>query len=274
MTCDVKLLVLSDLHLECSDLQLPALLDFDIALLAGDIANPGSRVVQWVQDSAVLRRARAVVWVAGNHEYFDSTLQAEAARMKALAAACLRPRLHLLDGGEVVIDGVRFLGCTLWTDFALRIDADGGCVSDVERGMAAAGRRMVDYRAIELDDAGVPRKLRPHDAAAMHREQRAWLKQSMAEPFAGRTVVITHHGPHRRSLAARFAGDWISTAFISELPEAFFRVPALWVHGHTHASFDYRLGGCRVVCNPRGYTRAGSSAENQAFNPSCVVELD
>ena len=276
----MKLLVLSDLHLECGDLQLPASLDFDIALLAGDIGNPPSRVLRWLQDSPLLRGARAVVWVPGNHEYFDSTLHVQAARMKALAAACRQPSVHLLDGDGVVIDGVRFLGCILWTDFALRIDTAQGSVCDVERGMAAARRGMVDYRAIDVADgvAGVDtvqalRKLRPQDSAAMHRSQRAWLEQALAAPFAGRTVVLTHHGPHRESLAARFAADWVSTAFINELPEAFFRVPSLWVHGHTHTSFDYRLGACRVVCNPRGYSRAGSPPENQAFDPGCIVEL-
>ena len=26
----------------------------------------------------------------------------------------------------------------------------------------------------------------------------------------------------------------------------------LWIHGHTHDSFDYVVNGTRVVCNPRG----------------------
>jgi hypothetical protein len=87
-------------------------------------------------------------------------------------------------------------------------------------------------------------------------------------------VVLTHHGPHRLSLAPRFADHWVSTAFINELPAAFFDVPVLWVHGHTHTSFDYRIGGCRVLCNPRGYARSGAgAAENPRFDARCVVTL-
>ncbi|WP_436316973.1 hypothetical protein [Variovorax sp. LjRoot84] len=63
----------------------------------------------------------------------------------------------------------------------------------------------------------------------------------------------THHPPHHGSLAQHYAEDWVSGAFVIELPEAFFDVPVLWVHGHTHQSFDYRVGSCRVLCNPRGY---------------------
>ena len=87
-------------------------------------------------------------------------------------------------------------------------------------------------------------------------------------------MVLTHHGPHRRSLAPRFAADWVSTAYLSELPQAFFEVPVLWLHGHTHSSHDYRIGACRVVCNPRGYqTAAMSRPENVAFRPDFVVTL-
>jgi predicted phosphodiesterase len=274
----MKLLVLSDLHLEFCALELPSQLQFDVALLAGDIVCPGRRAFDWVSASPVLQRAAAVLLVPGNHEYYDSTLQDEAARMHEAAARSRQPPVFVLDGDSRVIDGVRFIGCTLWTDFELRIDTADGAVVDRERGMAEALRAMVDYRAIDVrsDVAAAERwrKLGPHDTLRLHREQRAWLEQALAAPFDGPTVVITHHGPHRDSLATRFADDWVSTAFISELPAHFFEVPSLWVHGHTHTSFDYRVGNCRVLCNPRGYQLRGMTMpENPRFDPGLVVEL-
>jgi hypothetical protein len=269
----MKLLVLSDLHLEFSDFEVPADADFDVALLAGDIVSPGSKAADWVRRSSALRRARAVLHVAGNHEFYDTTLQDELARL------CARhddagPPLHFLHCDQRVIDGVRFLGCTLWTDFALRIDTDEGPCSDVNRGMQASRGAMVDYRTIDFREAARWRKLTPEDTAVLHRQQRAWLEAALVEPFDGPTVVITHHGPHRASLAPRFAGDWVSSAFINELPAHFFNVPVLWVHGHTHTSFDYRVGNCRVLCNPRGYQAAGRAwPENRAFDPGCVVSV-
>ena len=270
MLAAVKLLLLSDLHLELSDLRLAPGLDFDVALLAGDIVNPGRRLGAWVAASPRLRRARAVVAVCGNHEYFDAVLQHEAAAMQALQA----PPLHLLDGAQVVIDGVRFLGCTLWTDFELPIDTPQGPLSDPARGMAAAQRAMADYRAIGWRDGAALRTLTPQDTLQLHRQQRAWLQQRLAEPFDGPTVVLTHHGPRRGSLAPRFAADWVSTAYLSALPDSFFEVPVLWLHGHTHSSHDYRAGRCRIVCNPRGYqTAAMAQPENAAFRPDLVVTL-
>lgn len=273
----MKLLLLSDLHLELRELSLPATLDFDVAVLAGDIHWPGACLHEWLARTPAMQRARAVVVVNGNHEYFERELQQEGRELQRAAQAAASPPVHRLDCGELRLDGLRFLGCTLWTDFELRIDTPDGPCSDRDRGMAAAARLMADYRAIAWSHApgAPPRPLTPHDTLRLHRQQRQWLQHRLAEPFSGTTVVVTHHGPHRRSLAPRFAGDWVSTAYLSELPDSFFEVPALWVHGHTHSSHDYRVGHCRVVCNPRGYqTDAMPLPENAAFDPSKVLQLD
>jgi predicted phosphodiesterase len=276
----MKLLVLSDLHLECAELTLPDCAEIDVAILAGDIVNPGSDLAAWVRATPALHRARAIVAVSGNHEHYDRVLQHEAAAMQVAARALHSPPLHLLDCDQVVIDGVRFLGCTLWTDFELPIDTPEGPRSDPQRGIAVASRRMADYRAIAWLDAparegSVPRRLTPHDTLRLHRAQRAWLEAALAEPFDGTTVVVTHHGPHRGSLAPRYAADWVSTAYLSELPRHFFEVPALWVHGHTHTSHDYRVGACRVLCNPRGYAApGGATPENAAFDAARVLWLE
>lgn len=272
----MKLLLLSDLHLECAPLALPADLDFDVAVLAGDICSPGHAVPDWVRQQPALRHAQAVVWVPGNHEYYDQHLPTQAARMQAAADRAGAPPLLLLDCASRVIAGVRFVGCTLWTDFELRIDTADGPRSDRAAGLGAAQRVVADYRVIDIDDpaTGQRRRLRPPDTLALHEEQRAWLAQTLAEPFDGATVVVTHHGPHRQSLAPRFAGDWVSAAYISELPDSFFTVPTLWMHGHTHTSFDYRVEDCRVLCNPRGYQqRRSGGPENPAFDAALVVDL-
>jgi 3',5'-cyclic AMP phosphodiesterase CpdA len=308
----MKLLVLSDLHLEFADMVVPANAAFDMAVLAGDIVCPGSKAMAWARRPSTLQRAKAVLLVPGNHEYYDRVMPDELTAMRRAAEQAVTPPVHLLDCDSVVIDGVRFLGCSLWTDFELRIDTADGLASDVNKGMAAARKSMVDYRTISVlaaapvAGASTVRKLRPErspyamgqrrpedepptlrnfigasvrrltpeDTLALHRTQRAWLQRALAEPFDGPTVVVTHHGPHRASLAPRFAADWVSTAFISELPPSFFDVPVLWIHGHTHASFDYRVGRCRVLCNPRGYQIGRMVVpENPHFDPALVVDV-
>lgn len=272
----MRILILSDLHLEFEPFEPSPGLEFDIVILAGDIHSPGRRAVEWAEARFA---GKPVIYVPGNHEYYDSRM--DLAQLDARAAATDGP-VHLLDGGEVVIDGVRFLGCTLWTDFELTIETPEGHRRDPELAMKRATNLLNDYTLIRAaDELAEPetwrsrqgRKLRAEDTLAIHQIQRAWLRERLAEPFSGPTVVVTHHPPHRGSLAPRYAKDWVSGAFVNELPESFFNVPVLWVHGHTHQSFDYRVRGCRVVCNPRGYVNWSGRTENQAFDPGLVVQV-
>lgn len=112
------------------------------------------------------------------------------------------------------------------------------------------------------------------DTLQIHRRHRSWLRRKLTEPFDGPTVVVTHHAPHRKSLASRYAEDWSSGGFVNEMRPEFFKVPVLWVHGHTHGSFDYEVDDCREISNPRGYLNWHGEFENKVFNPGLVVEVD
>jgi Icc-related predicted phosphoesterase len=273
----MKVLVLSDLHLEFAPFEPVPDLDFDVVILAGDIHSPAKRAVQWAADRF---RDKPVVYLLGNHEYYDGRLDKTLAEARREAEGT---NVHLLDGDELVIDGVRFLGATLWTDFALAIETPEGPISDVARAMKMATNLLNDYALIRtMDESAEPdtwrdkqgRKLQAADTLRIHQAQRAWLQERLSEPFAGSTVVVTHHAPHRGSLAQRYADDWSSGAFVTELPDTFFDVPVLRVHGHTHQQFDYRVRSCRVVSNPRGYVNWSGRIENKEFDPSLIIDLE
>ena len=148
-------------------------------------------------------RARAIVAVSGNHEYYDRVLQHETAAMHAAARALQSPPLHLLDCGQVVIDGVRFLGCTLWTDFALRIDTPEGPRSDPRarhrRGRPRHGRlphhrlarRGGGARRDRAAQAHALRHAAPASHAARLARQPRWPNPSMAAPSWSRTTART-----------------------------------------------------------------------------------
>jgi len=140
--------------------------------------------------------------------------------------------------------------------------------------MKKAAFYLADYVAIDFGDtAADARQLAPSDTLALHNAERAWLAARLSAPFAGVTVVVTHHAPCSGSVASMWASDWLTPAFVSELPDAFFDVPALWIHGHTHTSFDYRRGRARILCNPRGYVRRDGSSENPLFDSGLVVDV-
>ncbi|WP_088952669.1 metallophosphoesterase [Variovorax sp. HW608] len=134
----MKLLILSDLHLEFGAFKVPDV-EFDVAVLAGDIAVPATKAIQWARRDANFGEHTPVIFVPGNHEFYADVLSSGLVNMRKASAGT---NVHALDCNEVAIGGVRFLGCTLWTDFALRIDTPDGPKSDVERAAAEAGTVM------------------------------------------------------------------------------------------------------------------------------------
>ena len=253
----MRLNIVSDLHLSQAGLALPES-DAGLVVLAGDIARP-EQAIEWAN-----RLAKPVLYVPGNHEFYGASIPGTLARLRQL---CAGTRVQLLDGDEVQIGNVRFLGATLWTDFQLYGDGKGRA-SAVE----AALRLMRDFQRIHADDAQTELFTPSHSAALFARDA-AWLAGKLAEPHQGPTVVITHHAPSPRSVHPRFAGSPLNACFVSDAEHLLAGGRAqLWIHGHTHDSFDYVLNGTRVVCNPRGYARDGVN-ENAAFDPAFSVEV-
>ena len=138
--------------------------------------------------------------------------------------------------------------------------------------MREAKHSLIDHECIRCAPES---RFTPPQAQALHREAVAWLASKLAKPHDGKTVVVTHHLPSMQSVAERFKASPLSAAFASNLDHLVERAD-LWIHGHTHDNFDYRLGKCRVVCNPRGYVRERyerTEVENKTFKPELVVEL-
>jgi predicted phosphodiesterase len=253
----MKLHILSDLHLGQGALALPAT-DADVIVLAGDIARP-PEAVAWASTLG-----KPVLYVLGNHEFYGGSVAGTAAQFRALAAGT---PVRLLDDESAVIGNVRFLGSTLWTDFLLFGEGEGR-----QEAQAQAVRFMRDYSRIRTGEE--PQAvLTPGDTAARFQLHAAWLARELAKPHDGPTVVITHHAPSTRSIHPRFEGSMLNACFVSRAEHLLGGGRAnLWIHGHTHDSFDYVVDGTRVVCNPRGYSKGGVN-ENAAFDPGFVAEV-
>jgi predicted phosphodiesterase len=250
----VKIHVMSDLHVEFLDFA-PPQVGANVVVLAGDIYSEHHGIA-WA------RRAFAttqIVYVFGNHEFYKADYDAVLDRSRLEAA---KLDVHLLECDEVRIDGVRFLGSTLWTDF--EIDQTSPGIPSFP--MWYANQNMSDFRLIRYRG----RRLGSETTREFHQNSRRWLKERLAEPFSGRTVVVTHHLPHRDSINPRFHRDPLNPAFASHMPELVRAPVDLWIHGHTHCSCDYVTGETRVLCNPRGY---GPYDINPNFDEALAIEL-
>lgn len=242
----MKLQYFSDIHLEFGSMN-AGTTDADVIVAAGDV-NVGAGGVAWLNKSG-----KPTIYIAGNHEYYGGEISSV---QTAIRAAAANTSVRFLECETAVINDVRFLGATLWTDFM---------GEDVEL-MATLKQHMNDYQQIRCGD----RPLEPEDLAQFNRDTRVWLEHELSVPFAGKTVVVTHHAPlfasWRSANSSLFKG-----AYCNDLTRMILKHPIdLWIHGHVHARSDYRANALRVVCNPRGYD---GYQLVEGFNESRVLSL-
>jgi len=247
----MKFHVLSDLHTEFADFSPPET-NADVVVLAGDI-GVGLDGIEW----AARRFSEVpVIYVPGNHEFYahDIGLTDE---LKVAAAA----NIHVLNNDTLELDGVRFVGSTLWTDFKLYGEGEAWFARQ------RAKRLIEDFASIKNGK----RRFTPEDSVAVHETSKAWLVRELEREFDGPTVVVTHHLPAQSSIAKRYTNDPLNPVFASRLEDLIekFR-PDLWIHGHTHVPCDYELFDTRIVCNPGGYPGENRRSE---FRGDLVVSI-
>jgi predicted phosphodiesterase len=248
----MRIQILSDIHNEFSVLPVPRT-DADVVILAGDI-DLEDRAIAWAGQFD-----KPVIYLTGNHEYYKGHYQTVNQRIKE---AVTDTDVHFLNDEVAVIQGVRFIGTTLWTDFDL--------FGDSNIAKLHAQDAMNDYRLIRYGPDY--RRLRPSDTHMLFDNARAFLRDRLDEPFEGKTVIVTHHAPSIQSVQPIYKQDRLTPSFASDLEYLMGEPVSLWVHGHVHNSNDYCINGTRVVSNPRGYQRNGP-CENPEFNPELVVEV-
>jgi len=240
----------------------------DVLVLAGDIAH-GANAVALTKDWPV-----PVILLAGNHEFYGREIHQTTELLRTESRI---HGIHFLENESIVINGVRFLGTTMWTDYRLRLNRTQSQL------MEYCGTRLNDHFRIQIknnDSKTTLMPFTPRDALALHEVARDWLASELAKPHAGKTVVVTHHGCHPVSVHPRYIGDQLNAAFVSDLSDLMGGVD-LWLHGHVHDSFDYVAPGtsCRVVANPAGYLKGASlktealNLENRSFNASLVIDI-
>ncbi|RKZ88964.1 MAG: hypothetical protein DRR19_11975 [Candidatus Parabeggiatoa sp. nov. 1] len=142
-----------------------------------------------------------------------------------------------MENESLEIEGFKFLGCTLWTDFKL--------LGQPHIAAFDAQQWMMDYKKIRVS---------PNQTALFHAQSLKWLQNELLNGSQQKTIVITHHAPSIRSIPLSDRLYSLSAAFASPLDDFVINAGAnLWIHGHIHHTLDYQLGNTRVICNPKGY---------------------
>ncbi len=265
----MKLQILSDLHIDSYARQSHPMghipkTDADIVLVAGDTANSDSGM-PWLQAQAE-RLQVPLITIAGNHEYFNEDVLSFDKKLATWDNYSdeLRQGMKVLQCQYVDIGSVRILGCTLWTDYQYKAN---------DETMIAARQFMRDYKQIYAGNE----LFSPEVSIQIHMKQRQWLKQALitAKDLGKKTIVMSHHSISPLSVSEKYASLPSNAAFVSDLSAWMHEdwAPSLWVHGHTHEAFDYRIGHTRVIVNPRAYPNEISST-SLAFAWDKVIDID
>ena len=260
----MKIALVSDVHLEFGDLDFDNDSGADVLILGGDIciANDMAQRDPYNTMGEQYRSNRFhdffqrcsdrfphVIFIVGNHEHYHGDFAKTVPHFKDVLGYL--PNLHILEKETFVLDDITFIGGTLWTDMNKR---DNRTLHDISRMMNDF--RCVDNSAKIEDGRGWPGRFTTTDAANDHDAMVAFIDQTIAANPAGKYVVVGHHSPSRLSTHPKYQHQFIMNGgYSSELDDFIQDRPQikLWTHGHTHEDFDYQIGSCRILCNPRGY---------------------
>lgn len=277
--------LLSDLHLEIHPNFVPEPAPgADVLVLAGDIGSYQTGSLLADDDFGLARFSplpqfagwpTPVILVPGNHEYDGQDFDAAHERLRR---TCERLGLIWLERQTAVLSGVRFVGTTLWSDFDAMAEHDGSThltrrLHQREKAFRAANFYL---RKTSGTRAGVPFLAESVRAQSLLCQQ--WLHETLAQPFEGPTVVVTHFAPSLRSADPRY-GLVPGTAGFCNVLDNLLPLAQVWLHGHLHTPNDYTAHGrhsngtpwqCRVAANPLGYARKG---EQENFRPQWLINV-
>jgi Icc-related predicted phosphoesterase len=259
----VKIALGSDLHLEFGALELHNTEAADVLILSGDILMAQHLGVKEKHDeryrtffAQCCERFPRVIYVVGNHEYYNVDFQTTVAKLKQ---ELTHDNLHILENETVDILGYTFIGASLWTNMN---EEDGLTMHHIDS-------MMNDYRLIKnsarMLNEWKPARFTPEDAVAEHKRSLDYINHVTYNRPHYKFVVVTHFCPSKKSIHPKYAHDTIMNGgFASDLDDFIAYRPQikLWTHGHTHEQFDYMISETRVVCNPRGYIGHESQADS------------
>lgn len=258
----MKVKIWSDLHTEFKAFEYtkhPEHADMTL-ILSGDIGL-GTRAEEFI--TQLCTEFRFVVFVCGNHEFYHNEYYDVIDKWQKIELGL--PNFHFLHNCTRTIDGVRFIGGTMWTSY-------NNYDPKVKQ---YCHHRMNDYSEITVMENGLKYVFNPGYAASFHAEFINMLLKELLNPFAGETIVVTHHSPANHLLLDKVYNspktDLTNYAYYAGLNNIIeSNKIKLWTHGHTHLSYDYKIGNTQIVCNPRGYW---GHKLNDKFFENLIVEV-
>lgn len=240
----------SDIHLETrTEREIEAIIGAltrhaPTLILAGDIGNPSHPSYARFL-SAASARFDLVVLIAGNHEFYGSSMSETLVEIRSVVRSL--PNVVFLHSQRFSPDSlpVHIFGGTMWSDIAREEEPEvESILKDHARiaGFTASTSRNEHAVFVDLLEA---------EMAACEGD---------GKPF----LVVSHHLPLKSLVDERYRDSGINSAFASDVRLARDPRIAAWIYGHTHTP----RYGPRFFCNPVGYP-----GENKAATLERVLEF-
>ena len=240
----MKIAYASDIHREKGSQPHPLALPIaaEVLVLAGDIGM-GVDAITWIIDT--FGTEIPIVYVPGNHEYYEGILQDVTSAM--VEEAKKHPNIHLLINDEVKIGNYWFIGSTCWTDF----DIFGTAPIAITQADINDFGGYIRWR----EPDGSVRQLHPRDTQSMANYAKFYIWEKLREHGPENCIVVTHHAPTEMSIHEMYRGNAQNPCYANGWSRdiAYDCGPKLWFHGHTHSTIDYEIADTRVLCNAIGY---------------------
>lgn len=264
-----KIRIISDLHLDVNKNYPLVLKDKNIfTVIAGDIAGEYNIAKQWLNENI-----NNGVFVGGNHIFYNNERQTLQQLYKRYQNDFpLDNNVSFLQNGFKIIDDIVFVGCTLWTNYRLfGIEETRECLN-----------RMNDFRFgyyEEPEYTGTYIKYNKVSLLPCHlidefKKSLDYIDDICKRYVRNKIVIVTHHCPSIKCLSKYYRnGGGISQAYASNL-ESFIKDHSnivCWICGHSHNQCDFKIDGCRIVMNCRGYVDYDSS--NKHFNENKFIYI-
>jgi Icc-related predicted phosphoesterase len=274
----------SDIHLEFGPIEIKNTEGADVLILSGDICvaadvlhkddlNNKSRKIHDFFEMCS-KEFKNVIYIVGNHEHYNGDFQRTIPHLKQFLGHL--DNLHILDKEIVTIDDVTFIGGTLWTDMNKEDGITLYHMSSMMNDFIKVSNGKIQNGIQAEDDKPYYRikRLTPEDVVVDHKSMLEYIRIIVEGKQDQKFVVVGHHAPSKLSTKPKYQDDYIMNGgYSSDLSEFILDYPQikLWTHGHTHDTFDYMIGGTRVVCNPRGYIKYEQRADE--FDPNIIFEV-
>lgn len=242
----MKVAYCSDLHLEFRDLQVE-IVDADVLVLAGDITlikllvnelknkyNENGYLIDFID--TVTHSYKHVIWIMGNHEYYSGGLEDIQELRSALASYV---NLHILENESIIIDDVKFICGTMWTD-----------LNNYDPITAFQSHRLLNDFS-QITDNGA--RFTSDTWLNLHSN----FTKFLANEVTDKCVIITHHSPTFATIHENYRDSKIINGLYASRLENFIIDNKIkyWIHGHLHDAHDEMIGECAVISNTRGYPR-------------------